>query len=375
MSKKVLHVITGLGDGGAEGVLTRLCINSDKAEHVVISLTDEGKYGAILRESGIKVSSLGMSSGILGVLRFAQLVKLIKRERPQIVQTWLYHSDLLGGLAARMSGIRSVFWNIRLSHSYGGDEKKTTVLIARVCAKASKWLPEKIICCAEKAATMHVAIGYTKRKMIVIPNGYDVNRFSPSTERGKGLRGELAIADNEVLLGMVGRFHPQKDHENLLKTLLLVKNAGVSCRCLLVGTGLVPSNQGLVNRLEALGLTDNIILAGPRTDIPAVMNALDIHVLSSRSEGFPNVIAEAMACGTPCVSTDVGDAKVIIGETGAVCAAGKPEELADRILQLVTEMTHSPEAWNNRMRECRERIMRNYSLEKSISLYEHVWGL
>ena len=375
MRKKVLHVITGLGDGGAEGVLTRLCLNSRKAEHVVVSLTDEGKYGSVLRESGIAVYSLEMNPRRPSLPSFFRLVKLISKQKPDVVQTWLYHSDLFGGLAARMAGIRNIFWNIRLSNLHGGSEKKATVLTARVCAKLSSWLPKGIICCAEKAAKTHLELGYDKSKLVVIPNGYDLDKYSPNQAFRNLIRNEFQLGTDEIVLGMVGRFHLQKDHHNLLTALGYVKESRIPFRCLLVGSDLNEANLALISQINEMGLKNEVILAGQRRDIPMVMSALDIHILSSRYEGFPNVIAEAMACGTPCVSTDVGDASVIIGKTGVVCRVGNPEELANGILQLAIEKSNNDEAWHSRMAECRERIMSNYTLDKSVSRYEDVWEL
>jgi len=334
MKKKIVHVITGLNNGGAEGVLTRLCLNGQDFEHVVISLTDLGKYGPQLLEAGIKVHGLKMSPGRPSFRKLFELSKLIKNENPFLVQTWMYHADLFGGVAAKLSGVERVFWGIRHSTLDKNNSKLLTRIIARVCAVLSYILPERIICCAEKAKDVHARIGYQKSKLVVIPNGYDLRKFSPDSESRERLRSEFNVPVAMPLLGMVGRFAEQKDHKNLIDALSLIHSA-LDFRCILVGDNLNGQNSQVCEWVAHAGLAGKVLLAGPRTDIPEIMNALDIHVLSSNGgEGFPNVVAEAMACGTPCVSTDVGDAKAIIGNTGTTCPVSDCQALSRSIKKL-----------------------------------------
>ena len=375
MRKKILHVITGLGDGGAEGVLTRLCLNSKAADHVVVSLTDEGKYGPVLREHNVKVECLGMNPGRPGIGRFIRLIRFIRAEKPDVVQTWMYHADLLGGLAARIAGVKRVFWGVRHSTLNGDTAKKSTIFVARLCARLSWLLPEKVICCANKAKQVHVELGYCENKMLVIPNGYDLGRFRLNRHAREKERNEFNVKQDEIFLGVVGRFHPQKDHGNLLAALSLLKDSGYPFRCVLVGTGMCEANQTLMGLVERFGLQNVIFLAGPRADIPQVMNALDVHVLSSSSEGFPNVVAEAMACETPCVATDVGDAALIVGDTGVISPPRQPDALARAIACLLDEKLSDVQLWESRCRRSRARISECYSLESAVRMYEQAWNL
>jgi len=374
VANKVLHVITGLGDGGAEGVLTRICSASKGVDHVVISLTNEGKYGEALKLSGVTVYSIGMNPGKPNPLAIIRLFRIIRAEDPDLVQTWMYHADLIGGVVARLAGVRRVYWGVRQSDLLSGAAKKSTIMVARICARISDIVPEKIVCCAFKAKELHADLGYSPEKLVVIPNGYDTCQFAPNPTRRAVQRAELDIGEGEILLGMVGRFHPQKDHENLLRALYVLKQKSVKFRCLLVGKGLSIDNLWVIKKLDELGLTDSVLLAGPRKDIPTIMNALDIHVLSSKSEGFPNVIAEAMACGLPCVSTNVGDAEIIIGESGVVCNSEDSQKLAEGIMALVNEAQKSPGQWRRRKTSARTRIADKYSLDRMVMQYETVWG-
>src|SRR5690606_13706815 len=238
-----------LNDGGAEGVLTRLCLHSKAFQHVVVSLIDAGKYGPQLSEAGIAVHCLRMSPSKPSIASLFRLIKLIRNEQPDVVQTWMYHADLLGGIAARFAGVRRVFWGVRHSTLEKGKSKRSTIFIARLCAVLSKWVPEKIICCAQKAYEVHAKIAYASVKLLVIPNGYDLSRFRPNADEGKLVRAEFGIGQSEFLLGKVGRFDPQKAHLSLLRALALVSKQKIKFRCLLVGKGLVPQNEELLSHI------------------------------------------------------------------------------------------------------------------------------
>jgi glycosyltransferase involved in cell wall biosynthesis len=370
---KVVHIITGLNEGGAEAVLTDLCLHGKKVVHVVISLMDGGKYGSALQEAGTTVYCLGMNRGKPSLIRFYRLIKLIKAEQPDVVQTWMYHADLLGGIAARVAGVKTVFWGIHNSILEKGKSKRSTILISRVCALFSRVVPERIICCANKAAEVHAKIGYHKPKLVVIQNGYDLSRFRSNTAAGRAIRGELGFSNDEFVLGMVGRFDPYKDHSNLLKALARVVDREVFFRCLLVGKGLSSENSPLTASIAELGLEKIVMMVGQRADIPAVMNALDLHVLSSSSEGFPNVLAEAMACGTPCVSTNVGDAMEILGDAGLCCPVQNPRALADLIIKMAKEWQQNPTSWQARKKASAQRISARFSIEGMVDAYEACW--
>lgn len=373
MRRTVVHIITDLKDGGAQGVLARLCVHDKQSRHVVISLMDEGKYGPLLEKAGITVLCVSMHPARPSLTKFFKLIRLIKAERPDVVQTWMYHADLLGGLATPLAGGKRVFWGVRQSRLKKGTAKRSTILVAYFCAWLSRRVPEKIICCANKAKDSHATIGYEKSKLVVIQNGYDLSRFKLDCDLGASIRKELALNPVEFVLGSVGRFHPQKDHFNLLQALVLVAQQHIEFRCLLVGTGLSSDNDLLVERIVDLGLEEKVLLLGQRTDIPAVMNALDLHVLSSRSEGFPNVLAEAMACGVPCASTDVGDVLDIIGDPNACCPPRDPHALANVISNLHQEWQSDPDAWQLRKGTGVQRVADRFSMKKMVAAYETCW--
>lgn len=373
---RVLHIITSLNNGGAEAVLYRLCTNDTAAHHSVISMMDMGKYGRLLQQAGIPVCCLDMPQGKLTLSGLKKLYQLLKLKNFDIVQTWMYHADLIGGVLARLIGVKTVFWGIRHSSLEKGASKKSTIFIAKLCAVLSKVIPKRIICCADAALKVHAAIGYDRSKLNVIYNGYQLERFSVNPSAGDVVRQQLAINETTKVFGMVGRFDPQKDHANLFASLSIFNQRSVDFVCLLVGTGMVDSNIELMSMLKAKDLVSNIKLLGQRSDIPEVMNALDLHILSSSfGEGFPNVVAEAMACGTPCVTTDVGDAALIVGETGWISPPRNSEAMAELIQQAITEQQTNQDDWQSRRRACRRRIEENFGMETMIRKYHQVWGI
>lgn len=370
----IAHIITGLNNGGAEAVLYRLVTNDTKHKHVVVSLMGMGKYGPMLEEKGIEVVCLNMSQGKLTLGGVLTLWKTLRKHKPDVVQTWMYHADFIGGLVAKLAGIKNIVWGIHHTDLVPGESRKATILIARLCAKISAFVPTKIVCCAERAAQVHAELGYKKEKMVVIGNGYELSHFRVDEAMGAETREALGIEANTPLLGKVGRFNALKDHKNLLQALAILKNKGLVFRALLVGPDIDVNNTELMSWVGQSQLQDNLFLLGQRTDIPALMNALDVHILSSLSEAFPNVLAEAMACGTPCVTTDVGDAGLIVGDTGWVVPPRNAEDLADAIEQALLEKQSNPEAWQQRKQASRTRIEENFSVERMVESYHKVWN-
>lgn len=371
---RVLHIITGLDDGGAEAVLFRLCKLDKKYQHIVISLQAKQKYESLLKKLNISVHTLNFSNSRINFFGLFKLFKLIRQIKPDVVQTWMPHADLIGGVLARIAGIKKIFWGVHHANLIKGKINRLVIMIVRLNALLSNLVPTKIIYCAEKSREVQESIGFKKSKGVVVHNGYDTNSFFQDSSLDHIIRNELGISDETFLIGHVGNYHPLKDQETLIKSLRYLDQKSINFNAILVGNKLEPSNKNLVTLINENGLTERIHLLGIRNDITTIMNGIDIFMLSSISEAFPNVLNEAMACETPCVTTNVGDAALIVGDTGWVVSPQDSKALAKATIEAHEEKKFHNESWEQRKKACRKRILENYSLEKMIKEYKDVWA-
>jgi glycosyltransferase involved in cell wall biosynthesis len=365
----VFHIISGLGDGGAEGVLYRLIKCDIKNTHIVITMISGGKYEVLLKNLGVVVTSLNLERGKFTVMALAQLYMKIRKVKPDVVQTWMYHSDLVGGLIAKIALVKRVIWNVRHSNLNPEDTKSSTIIVARLCALFSYIVPNKIVCCADEAREEHISIGYKSKNMVVISNGYDLSLYKPY-KTASVIRNEYNISNSQPLMGMVGRFTPEKDHENLFRAMSQLINKPY---LVLAGTGMTDENEILSKLISVYSLTERVILLGQVEDVPSFMNQLDFHVLSSSSEGFPNVLAEAMACEIPCISTEAGSAPLIINNTGWLAPVKQSDALAACLSLAINELQVNKDKWNMRKNDSRTRVMKHFSLNEMVEKYNEVW--
>jgi len=332
---KVVHVITGLNQGGAEAMLEKLVLTgrrmNPEIEQQVINLGEPGIVGSRLAHAGVSVESLelGLSPRPLG--RLPLLARRLRSEASiTVVQTWLWHSDLIGGLCARAAGNRRLVWNLRNSMPRHAATKRASRTVARLCARLSRRVPAAIVCNSMAALREHVAIGYCAEKCLVIPNGFDLRLFSRSESSRNEKRTRWGVEPGDVVVGMVARVDPLKDHATFIRAAAAVVMRAPRARFALIGEGV--TRDGDIRALLAGNrLAARFILEERSDDVQKIMSALDVFCLASRSEGFPNVVGEAMACATPTVASDVGDVRSILGDVRMVAAAGDPESLANCI--------------------------------------------
>jgi glycosyltransferase involved in cell wall biosynthesis len=327
-------VIVGLNIGGAENMLRRL-IESDAdsiSNTTVISLTTLGPVGEVLCAQGISVHALGMKSVFSIPVTFWRLIRLFRQYRPAIVQTWMYHADLIGGLAARMTGCR-VVWNVR-STAIPQGAMSLTYWLVRLCAIASSVIPARVICCAQTAKDAHVKLGYVINKITVIPNGYNFASFDSYLNSRVKARADFGLETNDIVIGTVGRFDPLKDFHNFVTAASKLSAIRNDLKYVMVGRNIDASNGTLLGWIENAGLTDKFLLLGERSDIPSVLSVMDIFCLSSVNEAFPNVVVEAMAISLPCVVTRAGDAAEILGDDDFVVPVQDSSALSNALLRL-----------------------------------------
>ncbi len=370
---KVLHVITTLDQGGAETVLYRLILASGSAaEHTVISLVNPGFYGPELIKNGIAVHSLGMPLGRLTFKGLLRLYRLILKIGPDVIQTWMYHANLLGGVIGRLAGIRSIVWSIHNLNLDAAHNSLQTRVVWRFSVIFAALLQVATVFVSKEARRAHMKLGFRSQNMKIIPNGVDWQLFSINPRDRWQVRAELGVGDEEFLIGCVARWNSYKDHRNLLQSLSILKKKSFIFRCVLVGPGIETGNTELMAMLLEFDLQTEIILTGARSDIARVMNALDLHVLSSAGEGFGNVTVEAMACGTTCVSTNVGGAEEIIGKLGWIVPPKDPLLLA---VAIENAMTHVKHAHREKLQaDCRSWVMRKFGMDTMVDAYMTLWN-
>ena len=367
----VMHVITGLDVGGAERMLSNIALQT-RYPSVVVSLKTEGRIGERLKAQDIPVHALHLSRNLSVVAGVPTLRKLVDQYQPAVIQSWLYAADLIAGFVAQRTGI-PIVWNVRQSETRWGRGQHHIALNQRINAKLSTRWPSKIIFCGDVAYNRHLMIGYDPARGIVIPNGIDTEMFRPNPTARTHFRQKWNIDEGCHLIGMVGRYDPLKNHRRFLQVLARLKtDFDKPVHAVLIGRGVALANGDLRNHIADLGLQDHCTLLGEHDDISGAMNAFDLYLLTSDSEGWPNVLGEAMACGRCCVATDVGDVCQLMGDTGhAVRPADDVSALVNacrRVLSLGQSQREQ------RGQAARDRIVDRFSLKESVRRYDEIYA-
>ena len=392
---RILHVITGLNLGGAETWLVRLVAGLDRSRFDcrVVSLIPEGVLAAPLRKLGVQVESLGMSRGMPSLAALRQLSGMLRQWQPHVLQSWLYHADLLSfGAAwlARRGGGKNgpwagaLSWGIRCAEMDLARYGLSTRLAIRACAALSGRV-QAVVANSQAGAAHHVQkLGYSPRTMQVVANGVDADRFQPDPATRRALRTEWGVQPGEVLVGLVARVDPMKGHELFCQAAAMARKTHPNLRVVLCGEGTQPGEPGSEVLEELLAQNDlgaGLLRLGRRSDVRRVFTALDIVALPSLAEGFPNALAEGLACGVPAVAFDVGDAGAILTQ-GANAANGEDaggllvpitpglarnEADVERFAQALCDMVEAGPDVRAELGRCgRELVLRNYSLRAAL---------
>jgi len=359
----ILFLARSLVRGGAERQLVVLAKGLARRGHAVAVAVffGCGAYESELAGAGVRVIHLG-KKGRWDVLSFlTRLVRLLRKERPAVMHSYLGVPNILAtALKPLLQGTR-IIWGVRASNMdlsrYDWLSRLSYALERRLARFA-----DRIIANSHAGKRHAVANGFPENKIVVIPNGIDTEyfRFDPGGRRQ--VRSAWGLGEDEILVGLVARLDPMKDHPTFLEAASRIAHEHHDVRFVCVGDGPVAYAEALKQQAAALGLTKQLIWAGSRDNMPAVYSALDLSSSSSSfGEGFSNTIAEAMACGVPCVVTDVGDAKQIVGVTGFVVEPGNPAALASA-WQVALEAGDADKAWWSQ--RAREHIIEHFSLER-----------
>lgn len=366
---KVIHIITGgNGRGGAEGALLRLVSQtSDSIEHTVYTLQDMPDYAPDFSKVGINLKSLNIKTPKQFILNLAKFKKDIREIQPDVIQTWMRHPNFMFGLIGKSLGI-PVVWNIR----QGTLNRKTlgfkNTVILKANAALSKNIPTKIINCSLRSIKLHKKEGYAD-KFVYIPNGSYIEKKLYSKESPNSTASIFT-------LGHVGRYSTAKNHKLFIHAFSQFHSAYKDTYALMAGPGVALSNINFKENFASI-LNDSYELLGQidtREELSDIYKRMDCLVLSSITEGFPNVLIEAMSFGIPCISTDVGDAREIIADTGWIVPSDDQEALEEALEEAYHEYMNSPEKWAARRKKAYDRVIENYSIEKMCERYIDVWN-
>lgn len=369
---RVLNIITCLNVGGAEMMLSKIVSATDasRIKHSVISLMGEGPLAEGIRENGAQVFELGLKQGRMTIGALVELRRLARLLRPDVIQGWMYH----GNLAAEYSKIwldsdvKSA-WNIRQSLYQLSDEKRLTQAVIRLGAMLSN-RPARIVYNSETSALQHEGQRYSASSRLLIANGFDTDRFRFSQDGRKRIRDDLSLDDNHFVIGTIGRAHAMKDHASLFRAAESVMAAHPAVKFVIAGSGITADDAVMGRLLGESKFRNRFLLLGPRQDIPELLSAFDLFVLSSSAEAFPNVIGEAMSCSRMCVATDVGDVATILGGHGTVVPPKDPDALARGLTEAIAMPEQQRQVIGN---AARQRVIDNYALPNIVKQYENLY--
>lgn len=361
---RVTHVITTLVSGGAERMLERLVLATQGStlDHEVITLVGGGAVAENLAAAGVPVHSLAMrrEAPLPDPRALYRLATLLRRARSDVIQGWMYHANLLAGFSALLAGLPRPIWGIRTTSAPVDRERPRTVATARVAARLAFLLARGVVVNGRRARDTHVAEGYPARLFEVIPNGVDAARWRPDLAARHAVRCELGLPEELPLVGYVANIRPIKDHATFFAAARRLVDTGSRAHFLLAGVDAIPSHPILRELVATHGLGDRVHALGERADIVRLTQALDVASLTSVEESFPNVVAEAMACGVPVISTDVGDAASILGPYGQAVAVGDADGIARQWSAILGMPRDARAALGERLRE---HVQREFSMD------------
>lgn len=329
----IAHFIAAPGGGGAESMLMNLVAQMDHTKwHTVVIVMDGRPWPEAmdkLRAAGADVHDLE-ATAFLRRETLVRLIRLLRQIKPQVFQTWMHHADFVGGWCARVAGVQHVVWGIhcREIHRNPGDSDLKMAVFRWLIGTSSQVVPQRILSCSAAAMEDHLPLGYPSAKMTWVPNGIDTDRFVPDAEARATFRKSLHVPLEAPLIGFIGRFHEMKNLATWLRAAALFQARHPEAHFWLCGGDEWELDDCARAALSVMPKRTQVHFSSFRADPQRVYPALDIFSLSSRTEACPMTLMEAMACGVPCVTTDVGDCARLMAGLGKVVPVKEPEALA-----------------------------------------------
>jgi len=365
-NSRVLHIIDSLEIGGAEKFLSSLVIEHKSSLTIkVIVINRMGPIGKKLSSLGFDVVDLSLSNSLKLPYFLLRFFKEIKSFNPDVVHTWMYHSNFLGGTVSWLAGFKRIIWSIHNFNIEKGILKPRTRMLIKILSRISYFIPLKIIYCSKASSNVHIQAGFDKKKTEFIPNGVEIpNKFNFSYKKSR--EGFLNLPNNKFIIGMVGRYDIQKNHIGFFESLKILKNRKFNFHTVIVGRGCDKNNHILNNIIKRNVISNFISMYVERDDISNVLQCLDLFVMPSIGEAFPISLCEAMANSVPCIGNDVGDVSYIIGDPSLVIPSWDPEIFADLIIKIGNLSEEHRKAISERQYS---RVKENFSIQSVGSKY------
>ena len=364
---KIIHIITTLGLGGAEKVLFNILKNNNDKyfEHQVICLSSGGHVTNEIKKLKIKIYFLELNKKFfIGIINCFLILNKFKNKENIIVQTWLPHSDLIGGLISKLCGYKKIIWNIRISNFTKSSFKFRTLIIVLINSLLSYFIPKKIISCSVAGINSHKKFGYNKKIFYLIHNGFDKIKI-----RNRSLKFSKIFT-----VGMFSRYHKVKNHEYLFKALAFLKKKNLKFKLLLLGPNINLKNKELVDNLRENNIIKNTIFINKKKifNVNKYFSYIDLYILCSKTEGFPNILGEAIINGVKVLSTDVGDAKLMLSRKSEIIPKNNIRKFSQKIEEVIKSYDFNKKGYYN-TKKYSSIFYKKFSQHKMLSKYQKIW--
>ncbi|MEY4700919.1 MAG: hypothetical protein RL326_1106 [Pseudomonadota bacterium] len=370
---RILHCITGLSGDGAQRLLLRLTrgLQDYSLQSVVVNLGPVTPLVAEFEATRVPVVSLGISPSVSDIPgAISSLRRVMHDVEPDIVQGWMYHANVMTLLAKTAGRLHvPLVWNVRRGMDDYRQRSRATRAVIRMSSALSRYV-DSIVYCSEISRSQHEVFGYAREHGLVMHNGFDTRKFAPCLVARAEARALFGARDDEVVIGNIGRFDVAKGHRYLLEAFALVAASVRNVRLVCVGRGMDATNGQVSDMLTRAGIVERVTLLGERDHVERIFPGFDMYCSSSIAEGFPNVIAEAMACALPCVVTDAGGSAEIVEQAGVVVAPRNSSALAKGLRRHLKLSSTERRIIGEK---ARARVCNVFSLESMVSNYAQMY--
>lgn len=378
---KIIHIINSLKKGGAEGNLYRLCKFHKKKyknniDITIMTLINNGFYEAELKKMGINIFSLDINQQnkfLDFTKKILKLRKFIKKQNPDVIQSWMYHSNFMTLFLPKIF-YNKLFWNIRHSELNFQISKKMTIFLSIICGLFSRVVPKSIIYCSEKSINFYENQHfYSKNKTVLIYNGYSDKTYYPSKHLRSNFRKMNKINKSDIIFGYAGRYAKQKNIPNLLFAFSKIIENYNNIYLYMVGKDINIQNKELTTYVNKLKVNKKVFFLDEQKNLLEFYNGIDLLILTSHSESFPNVVAESMLCSTPVLSSDAGCSKKIINNCGFTLINNDHESIFRELKRIINFFVNNKAEWQSLEKNSRLQIKKNFSITDMANSYLKKW--